>query len=132
MERGSKIMNGLMAKLENMFVKAIFAEGPSVNIFGRFNCLSNHKGRKSTDDINLYEEIFTVARDLYERSGRIEGRDLDNWLEAEKIVKTLRSIAGDDGKRCISVNVPEARYAENRKMRMKSLSFVRRYPVERL
>jgi hypothetical protein len=62
-------MNGLMAKLENMFVRATFADGPSVNVFGRFNCLSNHKGRKSLDDINLYEEIFTVARDLYERSG---------------------------------------------------------------
>jgi hypothetical protein len=112
------MMNGLIAKLENMFVRATFADGPSVNVFGRFNCLSNHKGRKSMDDINLYEEIFTVARDLYERSGRIEGRDLENWLEAEKIVKTLRNIAGNDGKRYVSINVPKVKYAENRKMRM--------------
>lgn len=111
-------MNGLIAKLENMFVKAVFAEGPSVNVFGKFNCLSNHKSRKNMDDINLYKEIFTVARDLYERSGRIEGHDLDNWLEAEKIVKTLRSIAGNDGKRYISVNVPKVKHAENRKIRM--------------
>jgi hypothetical protein len=34
----------------------------------------------------LNEEIAKVARELYEKSGRIEGRDLDNWLEAEKIV----------------------------------------------
>jgi hypothetical protein len=61
------------------------------------------------NNLNLYKEIFTVANDLYVSSGRIEGRDLDNWLEAERIVKTLRKIAGDKGKRTILVNVPEAR-----------------------
>jgi hypothetical protein len=40
------------------------------------------------DDANLYDEIAAVARELYEKSGRVEGHDLDNWLEAEKIVKT--------------------------------------------
>jgi len=62
--------------------------------------------------INLYEEIFTVARDLYERNGRVKGRDLDNWLEAERIVKTLRKIAGEDGRKYISINVPTMGYAE--------------------
>lgn len=33
-----------------------------------------------------YDEIAKVARELYEKSGRIESRDLDNWLEAERIV----------------------------------------------
>ena len=33
-----------------------------------------------------YNEIAKLARELYEKSGRIEGRDLDNWLEAERIV----------------------------------------------
>ncbi len=55
---------------------------------------------------NLHLEILRVAHDIYERSGRIEGRDLDNWLEAERIVKTLRKIAAVDGKRHIFVNVP--------------------------
>jgi hypothetical protein len=36
---------------------------------------------------NLYEETVKVASELYERYGRIEGRDLDNWLEAERIVR---------------------------------------------
>jgi hypothetical protein len=36
--------------------------------------------------MELYNEIEKVAHDIYEKSGRIEGRDLDNWLEAEKIV----------------------------------------------
>jgi hypothetical protein len=58
------------------------------------------------NEINLYEEIFAVARDLYERNGRVKGRDLDNWLEAERIVKTLRKIAGEDGRKHILINVP--------------------------
>jgi hypothetical protein len=33
-----------------------------------------------------YDEIAKLARELYEKSGGIEGRDLDNWLEAERIV----------------------------------------------
>jgi len=34
----------------------------------------------------LEEEIRLLAYELYERSGRAPGRDLDNWLEAERIV----------------------------------------------
>ncbi len=37
--------------------------------------------------MNLNEEISRVAYELYEKSGRIPGRDEFNWLEAEKIVK---------------------------------------------
>ena len=37
--------------------------------------------------MELYEEIARVAYEIYEKSGYIEGRDLDNWLEAERIVK---------------------------------------------
>jgi hypothetical protein len=36
--------------------------------------------------MNLQEEIANVARELYEKSGRIEGRDRENWLDAERIV----------------------------------------------
>jgi hypothetical protein len=36
--------------------------------------------------MDLYEEIAKVAYKLYERSGYVGGRDLDNWLEAERIV----------------------------------------------
>jgi hypothetical protein len=64
------------------------------------------------DEGNLYLEILRVAHDIYERSGRIEGHDLDNWLEAERIVKTLRKIAGVDGKRHIFINVPSPRGKE--------------------
>jgi len=36
--------------------------------------------------MNLYDQIVKLAYELYEKSGRIEGHDLDNWLKAERIV----------------------------------------------
>jgi hypothetical protein len=64
------------------------------------------------NDMNLYKEIFTVACDLYERSGRVKGRDLDNWLEAERIVRTLRKIGGGgEGNNNILINVPATGYS---------------------
>jgi len=54
-----------------------------------------------------HDEIARIARKLYEKSGRVEGRDLDNWLEAERIVmerykeqeKLDTEMAGHEGKR---------------------------------
>lgn len=40
----------------------------------------------SGEDINA--EIRKKARELYEKNGRKPGHDLDNWLEAERIVKS--------------------------------------------
>jgi hypothetical protein len=37
--------------------------------------------------MNLHEEISKVAYELYEKGGRLGGRDLDNWLEAEGIIR---------------------------------------------
>ncbi|MGC8893024.1 MAG: DUF2934 domain-containing protein [Candidatus Saccharicenans sp.] len=34
----------------------------------------------------IEQEIRLLAYELYEKSGRIPGRDLENWLEAEKII----------------------------------------------
>jgi len=42
----------------------------------------------------LHDEIAKVAYELYEISGRIDGRDMENWLEAERIV--MASQAPDD------------------------------------
>ncbi|MCX7913057.1 MAG: DUF2934 domain-containing protein [Thermodesulfovibrionales bacterium] len=36
--------------------------------------------------MDLKEEISKVAYELYVKSGCIPGRDMDNWLEAERIV----------------------------------------------
>lgn len=39
-------------------------------------------------EVISHQEIVKVAHDLFERGGRVEGHDLDNWLEAERIVMT--------------------------------------------
>ena len=39
-----------------------------------------------TQKKNLHDEIAKVAYTLFENSGRLYGYDLENWLEAEKIV----------------------------------------------
>jgi len=41
--------------------------------------------------MKLQEEIAKVAYELYEKSGRIPGRERQNWLDAEKIVLTRRA-----------------------------------------
>jgi len=38
--------------------------------------------------MNLHEEIEKIAYKLYEKSGFINGRDAENWLDAERIVLT--------------------------------------------
>ena len=36
---------------------------------------------------NFTEKVRTKARELWEKKGRIQGKDLDIWLEAERMVK---------------------------------------------
>lgn len=36
--------------------------------------------------MNVQEEIRKLAYDFYEKSGRLGGRELENWLKAEQIV----------------------------------------------
>lgn len=44
---------------------------------------------------DLGHEIARVAYELYESSGRVDGRDVENWLEAERIV--MARIAAKEG-----------------------------------
>jgi len=37
-------------------------------------------------EMDLHDLIEQVACELYLKSGKVEGRDLDNWLEAERII----------------------------------------------
>jgi len=46
------------------------------------------KTRTSRTQEQLNEEIRKKAQELFEKSGRLSGRDLDNWLEAERIIKS--------------------------------------------
>lgn len=41
--------------------------------------------------MDLHEKIARVAYELYEKSGKIGGRDLENWIEAERIVRNTTS-----------------------------------------
>ena len=75
---------------------------------------------------NLQREIFRVAYDIYERSGRIKGRDLDNLLEAERIVKALRKIGEEDGQRNVFVNVPITRSDEEGEYSKWVINFLKR------
>jgi hypothetical protein len=36
-------------------------------------------------NVSLHDVIEQMACELYVKSGQVEGRDLDNWLEAERI-----------------------------------------------
>lgn len=37
--------------------------------------------------MKLQNEIARVAYEIYEKSGKINGRDIENWLEAERLVR---------------------------------------------
>jgi hypothetical protein len=46
------------------------------------------KTESSYSQAQLSEEIRKKAQELYEKSGRQQGRDMDNWLTAERLVKS--------------------------------------------
>ena len=43
--------------------------------------------RKVLNQQEITEKIRKVAQGLYEKRGRTPGHELDDWLEAEKLVK---------------------------------------------
>jgi DUF2934 family protein len=45
--------------------------------------------------MDLHEKIAQLAYELYEKSGKIGGSELDHWLEAEKIIKESVRINAD-------------------------------------
>lgn len=45
------------------------------------------KAGSKCSQADITEAIRKKARELYEKSGRRPGRDMDNWLEAERMVK---------------------------------------------
>jgi hypothetical protein len=44
--------------------------------------------------MNLQEEIAKTAYELYKKSGCLEGRDFENWLEAERLVLAVHARRG--------------------------------------
>jgi hypothetical protein len=50
-------------------------------------------GRRSsykTGHQDLTDQIRSKARELWENKGRIQGQDLEIWLEAERIIKASK------------------------------------------
>lgn len=43
--------------------------------------------------MSKHEEIKKVAYEIFEKSGRTHGSDLDHWFEAERIVHERRMVA---------------------------------------
>jgi hypothetical protein len=48
--------------------------------------MTKHGQSCSLEEIN--NEIRKKAAEIYEQNGRLPGRDMENWLEAERIVKS--------------------------------------------
>ncbi len=47
--------------------------------------------------MDLEDEIARVAYELYERDGRLHGKDQEHWLEAERIVKERHQKRDESG-----------------------------------
>ena len=56
------------------------------------------------------DEIAKVAHDLFEKDGRLHGKDFDHWIEAEAIVKAKyeRGTASKPGKK-VTASKPKKR-----------------------
>ncbi len=48
---------------------------------------ANIATQRSVQPQDLERSVAQKAYELYEQSGRVEGRDLENWLEAERCVQ---------------------------------------------
>lgn len=66
--------------------------------------------------MNLKEEIAKAAYELYEKSGCIDGKDSEHWLEAEKTV--LLRHTGQDGS--VKESVPKGKKVSPKKKVRKS------------
>ena len=53
----------------------------------------NVRRQETTSRAVSAEEISHVAYELFERRGCVHGHDLEDWLEAERIVRQRRTIS---------------------------------------
>jgi len=57
-------------------------------VFGKPSNPKTTQNPLSFEDLNA--KIKEVAQSLYEKRGRVTGHELDDWLEAERLVKKGR------------------------------------------
>jgi hypothetical protein len=65
------------------------------------------------EQMDLYNEIAKVAYELYEKNGCLCGRDLEHWLEAERIV--MSRLAEQEKKKSTSKITSEKKPASKTK-----------------
>ncbi len=53
--------------------------------------VKSSKGRTKVDEKSLHEIIEKKAYEIYEKRGKKHGKDLDDWLEAERILKRKKN-----------------------------------------
>ena len=51
----------------------------------RFNKKDHKWSKLGKRSMNIHKEIEQVALELFEKNGKITGKDTNNWLEAERI-----------------------------------------------
>ena len=74
--------------------------------------------------MNLHEEIAKVAYEIYEKDGRLGGRELGNWLEAEKIVRKRHASKeknGDEGINCSNMKYVAAEKRKHKRFTLKGI-----------
>lgn len=49
-----------------------------------------NKTESSCTQSQLTDAIRQKAQELFEKSGRKPGRDMENWLEAERVIKSKK------------------------------------------
>lgn len=58
--------------------------------------MARHKGatqqvQTPTQGQDVQQQVAQKAYELWEQNGRVEGRDLEHWLEAERLVTQTQS-----------------------------------------
>jgi hypothetical protein len=61
------------------------------------------KQMTNSDNKPTHEEIARRAQAIFEQSGRVPGRDMQNWLEAEKQL-TAASKTGPQARAAVKMN----------------------------
>lgn len=53
--------------------------------------VKSSKGRTKVDEKSLHQIVEKKAYEIYEKRGKEHGKDLDDWLEAERILKRKKN-----------------------------------------
>ena len=77
------------SKKEGFMYKLIYRDGGIEGIINLFDSLRNRRkvDRRKVGKRNMIERLRSKALEVWKEKSRIHGKDLDIWLEAEKMVK---------------------------------------------